>query len=112
MSPEFWNQLGPVVTKTIVGLVISGLLGVIVWPLKKAKKEWVGLKDSIANAHSELVKQRTNCLGTLQAQGETQIALLSKTVAALDGVRLDLAEQTGYLRASAAQPVRRRAAKK
>lgn len=112
MSPELWNQLGPVVTKSIVGLVISGLLGVIVWPFRKARKEWIILKTSLASTHAELIQQRTNCLTTLQSQGETQIALLGKTVAALDGVRLDLAEQTGYLRASAAQPTRRRTSKK
>jgi hypothetical protein len=82
-------------------------MGIILWPIRRARKEWVGLKQSLTNVHSELKTQRDNCLVTLQAQGVTQIELLGKTVAALDGVRLDLAEQTGCLRAMTAQPLRR-----
>lgn len=78
------------------------------WPFRKAHKEWTSLKENIEATHKELVQQRTNCLVTLQSQGATQIELLGKTVAALDGVRLDLAEQTGYLRAPMAIPPRRR----
>ena|ERR1022692_4484561 len=109
-----WNQLAPLVFKATVGFVITGLLGVIMWPIRKVRKEWSGLTSKLDAVHTELVTQRQNCLGTLQEQGKIKIELLGKTVAALDGVRLDLAEQTGYLRASACLvPVaRRRVAKK
>ena len=82
------------------------------WPVRKIKQEWKGVKESLAAVHNELGIQRNNCLATLQNQGEEQIALLSKTVAALDGVRLDLATQTGYMAAQANKEVPRRRSKK
>lgn len=90
-----------VLYKALYGLVVAGVGALIMWPFRKARKEWVTLKDAVASTHAELVQQRTNCLQTLQNQGETQITLLTKAVDALDGVRLDLKEQTGYLMASA-----------
>lgn len=112
LNPELLNQLGPLVFKTVAGLVISGLLGVIVWPVRKAKKEWITLKETLDAVHLELSTQRSNCLATLQSQGAEQIVLLGKTVEVLGGVRLDLAEQTGYLMGGTIQPVRRRRATK
>jgi len=112
VNQEVWNQLAPIAFKAFVGLALTSLLGAIMWPFRKARKEWIALKSDIASTHAELVQQRTNCLSTLQAQGVTQIELLGKTVAALDGVRLDLAEQTGCLRTMTAQPIRRRPASK
>lgn len=102
------TQLAPLALKSIVGLIITGLLGAFMWPFRKARSEWTALKKEQASIHAELVQQRTNCLTTLQSQGVSQIELLGKTVAALDGVRLDLAEQTGYLKAAVVQPIRRR----
>ena len=100
VAEPIWNQLAPTAFKAFVGLVLTGLLGVIMYPFRKAHKEWTALKSDIASTHAELVQQRTNCLTTLQQQGESQVKLLEKAVAALDGVRIDLAEQTGYLKAS------------
>lgn len=96
--------------KAAASAAVGGLIAMLLWPFRKIRKEWLGLKESVASVHSELSTQRENCLNTLQQQGETQIELLGKTVAALDGVRLDLAEQTGYLRASATpvRPARRK----
>lgn len=111
-SSEIINQLGPLIFKSVVGLVITGLIGVIMWPLKKAKKEWQGVKESLSAVQKELGIQRSNCLETLQRQGDQQIELLGKTVAALDGVRLDLATQTGYMAAQASQVIPKRARKK
>ena len=111
VNPELLNQVGPLLLKAAAGLAITGLLGVFMWPFRKARKEWTELKKEQASIHTELVRQRENCLSTLQAQGATMIDLQSKTVGILEGVRLDLAEQTGYLRASV-PPLRRRTAKK
>lgn len=108
MTNDFLTQLGPVALKTVLGLVFTGLIGAIMWPVRKAKKEWVALKTNLQETHKELVQQRTNCLTTLQQQGETQIELLGKTVAALDGVRLDLREQMGILRVPPRARVARR----
>jgi hypothetical protein len=108
MIESFITQVVPVFLKWAIGLVLTGLLGAIMWPFRKVRKEWTALKEEQSKIHAELVQQRTNCLATLQSQGVQQIELLGKTVAALDGVRLDLAEQTGCLRAMTAQPPRRR----
>ncbi len=107
---EITNQIGPTVLKWIVGLLLTGLFTVVMWPVRKARKEWTALKDNIEATHKELVQQRTNCLTTLQSQGAQQVVLLEKTVSALEGVRIELAAQTGYLQASAALPLRRRRA--
>jgi hypothetical protein len=113
VAESLLTQLTPFIYKTIVGLIFTGLLGVIMWPFTKARAEWTALKSDLASTHAELVAQRTNCLATLQTQGATQIEILGKAVAALDGVRLDLAEQTGYLKSAFSQPPsRRRIAKK
>jgi len=108
MTSEFLTQLGPIALRTMVGLVFTGLIGAIMWPVRKAKKEWSKLTTKLDAVHMELVTQRSNCLATLQVQGDTQIELLSKTVAALDGVRLDLREQMGILRVPPRARVARR----
>lgn len=102
------SQVTPTVLKWGVTVLLSGLVGAFMWPFRKARREWTALKSEQALIHQELVQQRTNCLATLQQQGEQQIDLLGKTVAALDGVRLDLAEQTGCLRTLTAAPIHRR----
>lgn len=106
------TDLLQLVYKAAVSAALGVAMAVLIWPFRKARKEWSALKDEQSKIHAELVQQRTNCLQTLQTQGKQQIELLGKTVAALDGVRLDLAEQTGCLRAMTAQsPQRRRTTK-
>ena len=112
MTLNFLNDIGPIAFKTLISILFTGLIGVIVWPVRKVKKEWQDVKQSLAAVHNELSVQRNNCLTTLQSQGEVQIDLLGKTVAALDGVRLDLATQTGYMAAQANKVVPRRRLKK
>ena len=112
MTSELFTQLGPLALKTGIGLALTGLLGVFMWPVRKIKQEWKGVKESLNAVQTELGVQRNNCLATLQSQGDTQIELLGKTVAALDGVRLDLATQTGYMAAQAALELPRRRARK
>ena len=109
-NPDLYTQLAPLAFKSAVGLVITG---VIMWPFRKARKEWTALKEEQAAIHKELVHQRTNCLTTLQQQGATMVDLQTKTVDLLQGVRIDLAEQTGYLKAFVPAPrIRKAAAKK
>jgi len=81
------------------------------WPFRKARSEWTALKDSVAATREELVQQRENHLTHIEMYGKQQTELLTKACEALDGVRLDLKEQTGYLRASIT-PVRRTLRKK
>ena len=100
MQVQIVALLWPYILKALVGTAIAGAGALLMYPFRKAKKEWDELKSKIESAHTELVQQRTNCLTTLQDQGAQQIELLSKSVEILDGVRLDLAEQTGYIKAS------------
>lgn len=99
------------VSKALIGLALTGLGGLIVWPFKKAKKEWTSLKETMASTQAELVLQRTNCLSSLQIQGEEQIKLLGKVSDTLDGLRLDTQAQTGFLQGMSMAPVRRRSKK-
>ncbi len=110
MQVELIPVLWPYVLKSLVGLVVAGAGAAMLYPFRKVKKEWASLKEAVTSTQAELVLQRTNCLGTLQEQGTEQIKLLSKATDTLDGIRLDLAEQTGFLRAGAV-PLRRRSKK-
>ena len=97
--------------KAAVSIVVGGFITMLLWPLRRARTEWITLKEEQGKIYAELVTQRTNCLTTLAQQGDRQIELLGKMASTLDGVRLDLAEQTGFLRAGFT-PLRRRTAKK
>jgi hypothetical protein len=105
MSPE----LTALSYKVVVSLAVGVIMYIALWPFKKVRKEWTEFKDEQLAIHSELVRQRENCLNTLQLQGDTQIVLLRNMNNTLDGIRLDLAQQAGFLGAS---PVRRRPSKK
>src|ERR1700674_3729987 len=93
--PVLWHF----VSKALIGLALTGLGGLILWPFKIAKKEWASLKEAIASTHAELVTQRTTCLVSLQAQGETQIELLGKVAGTLDAIHLDQKETLGFIKA-------------
>jgi len=105
--PVLWHYL----SKALVGLALTGLGGLIVWPFKKAKKEWASLRDAVTSTQAELVLQRTNCLKTLSDQGEEQVKLLGKVSDTLDGLRLDTQAQTGFLQGMSMAPIRRRSKK-
>lgn len=113
---SMWTMLAPLVLKSVVGLVVTGLVGAFMWPLRKARKEWIILKQEQASIHSELVQQRTNCLTTLQHQGDAQITLLGKMAGTLENIALSQAEMTGYCKANSGigcgPRIRRRTAKK
>jgi hypothetical protein len=101
MSPEILEQLGPLAFKALVGIIVTGLLGAFMWPFRKMKKEWQGVKESLAAVHEELSVQRSNHLSHIESNGKQQIELLAKMAESMDGVRLDLREQTTILRMSA-----------
>ena len=87
-------------------------MAIVLWPFRKARKEWTALKEEQKLIHQELVTQRTNCLTTLQNQGDRQIELLGTMSTTLTGMALSQAEMTGYCKASACTPVRRSIRKK
>jgi hypothetical protein len=112
LAPPILQELAPIAFKAVVGLVLTGLLGVFMWPFRKAQKEWIALKNEQATIHQELVTQRTNCLTTLQSQGDQQVELLKRAVGSLENVALSQAEMTGFFRATYCTPRVARARKK
>jgi DNA mismatch repair ATPase MutS len=68
------------------------------YPIRAIKKEWANLNKKIEAAQEELVHQRTNCLSTLQAQGEKQVTALDKIADTLSLMHLDQKETLGMLR--------------
>jgi hypothetical protein len=102
--------LGEFIHEVIFTGLITVLGVVVMWPFKKGKAAFKGVQDELKAAHAELVLQRENCLSTLQRQGVDQVNLLTKVSETLDGVRIELATQTGFLRAGSV-PTRRRVKK-
>jgi hypothetical protein len=100
--------------KVAASAAVGVIMAVVLWPFRKARKEWAVLKAEQASIHAELVTQRTNCLQTLQTQGDRQIELLGKVVDTLGDIRTSQAEQTGYCKANTGcvPRLRRRTAKK
>jgi hypothetical protein len=99
-------QIPVVLPEVTVGLLVTILGAVLVWPFKVVKREWNAAKETLAETKAELELQRTNHLTHIEEYGKTQIELLGKVADTLDGVRLDLREQTGYLAASSAPRAR------
>lgn len=97
-------QIPVVLPEVTVGLLVTILGAVLVWPFKVVKREWNAAKETLAETKAELELQRTNCLSSLQRQGDAQIDLLTKTVSALGDIKVELASQTGYLQASSGRP--------
>ena len=105
MNPELIAFSYKMAASAAVGVIMA----IILWPFRKARKEWAALKEEQSSIHAELVQQRTNHLTHIEEYGKQQIALLTKACEVLDGVRLDLREQTVILRMSTPH---KRAAKK
>ncbi len=93
--------LGHIADKVFIGFLVAGVGMVLMWPFRKAKKEWHDLKTALASTQTELTHQRENHLTHIEEHSKTQVELLTKMSDTLDGVRLDLREQTGYLKATA-----------
>ena len=64
---------------------VLGFLGKLAWGSIQHDRKM------LADIHNELTLQRTNCLNTLQSQGERQIEVLEK-------IDDRIAEQIGYLK--------------
>jgi hypothetical protein len=86
--------------KVAASAAVGVIMAIVLWPFRTIKKEWVEMKKNQASIHSELVQQRTNCLTTLQTQGDRQIELLGKVSDTLTGIALSQAEMTGYCKAN------------
>ena len=104
MQADLYSALQPYLAKAFVSLVVAGIGALMLWPVRKIRKEWVSLKDAVVATKQELEQQRTNCLATLQKQGDAQIILLTKMSDTLDGVRMDFKEHTGFIQGLVQSP--------
>lgn len=100
MQAEVLPVLWPYILKSLVGIAITGIGALMLYPVRYVKREWKSIKDAIASTHAELITQRENHLTHIEASGVEQVKLLTKTTELLDNIRIELAEQTGFLRAS------------
>lgn len=73
--------------------------GVVIWfvcfPFRTA---YNSATETLTTLKNELSTQRTNCLTTIQADGKTQINLLSKMSDTLDGIHTGQTELSGYIK--------------
>lgn len=82
-------------------LAIAGGVWWVTYPIKKFLKKF---KDTVDKLHlldevrNELTVQRTNCLATLQEQGETQISVLKEIAVTLKENGKEQAEMYGYMK--------------
>jgi hypothetical protein len=104
MQAELYTALQPYLAKAFVSLVVAGIGALMLWPVRKIRKEWVSLKDAVVATKQELEHQRTNCLQTLQNQGVEQVKLLTKMSDTLDGVRTDFKAHTAYIQGLVQSP--------
>ena len=95
--------------KALMTLAVGFIGYIIMFPVRKARAEWISLKETTAKIHEELSQQRTNCLTRLQSQGDEQIKLLGKMADTLDGVRVDFKEHTGFIQGLVQSPRRTKA---
>ena len=79
-------------------VLVSAFLGSITLPFKKLIAAYKETKKKLEDISTELVQQRTNCLATLQRQGDKQIELLSKSVDVLSEIRTDMKITLEHLR--------------
>jgi hypothetical protein len=89
------------IAEAVSGAVLSVLGWIVFFPVRtvytKASAEWFRATAQLDEVNKELTTQRTNCLQTLQNQGDTQIGLLKETVKVLNDMHLDQRTLLGRL---------------
>lgn len=95
MTGNLLTEFGHELVITVI-LSVGGTM--IMWPFRKAKKIFEDVKTSLDQVHTELVTQRSNCLSTLQSQGESQIKVLEKMSDTLSDMHSSQLEMSGYLK--------------
>ena len=68
------------------------------YPFKKIVAAYKETHEALQGISKELTEQRSNCLTTLQQQGEEQIKLLGKTVEVLQEMHTDSKLMLEHLR--------------
>jgi len=105
------HALGQFVHEGVVSLMLAAVGGILMWPYRKVKAAYVELMEAVQSTKDELTTQRSNCLTTLQVQGDAQVKLLTKVADTLDSIHLETKAQTGFIQ-GLASPRRVAAARK
>jgi hypothetical protein len=92
------SLLGQFRHEVVITLMVTAFLAAVSYPFRKAKEEWFALITKLDGVRNELEHQRSNCLTTLQSQGEKQIEFLKQAVDVLTEIRLDNREIVTHLR--------------
>jgi hypothetical protein len=79
-------------------VLVSAFLGVAMWPIRRVIAAYKETHEALQGISKELTEQRSNCLTTLQQQGEEQIKLLGKTVEVLQEMHTDSKLMLEHLR--------------
>jgi hypothetical protein len=96
------SALSQYVVKSLYGIAFSLVGWVLTYPIKsiikKVKGEWEKTTGQLTFIQSELTTQRTNCLTTLQKQGDRQVELLMEATGTLRSIDRSQGEMAGYLK--------------
>jgi hypothetical protein len=84
--------------EVVSAILVSLFIGGITLPFRKLITAYRETKSKLEDISTELTEQRTNCLNTLQKQGDEQIKLLGKSVDVLQNIQLDNREMLTHLR--------------
>lgn len=83
-----------------IGVVLTAGGWLLMFPIRnlaeKVKKFLESYEHRLDRMESELTTQRTNCLATLQKQGDEQIKTLDRMASTLDKMHESQIEMTGY----------------
>jgi hypothetical protein len=82
----------------VVSIMVSGFLGGVMYPFRKIKEGWKNTQAKLDAVSVELTTQRTNCLTTLQRQGDAQIEILKDVSQTLRDMHLDQKELLGRVK--------------
>jgi hypothetical protein len=82
----------------VITVIIAAGGSALRWPFMLIKNEFAKARSILGALQSELITQRTNCLQTLQQQGDRQVDLLSKTVEVLGEMHTDSKLMLEHLR--------------
>lgn len=87
-----------IAVQIITKLVYAAIGGILLWPFRYFKKKIEEFTAALKDLQNELTVQRTNCLTTLQDQGERQVELLKDVSESLKDMSQSQAEINGWLK--------------
>ena len=95
-----WGKLmdvSVVFNQIVDKLVLAGIVGLVVWPLKIFKRKVETFTKQISEVHAELILQRTNCLTTLQHNSAEMLKEQRATHESIKDGNETLLEMKGFL---------------